>query len=145
MEIELRQMRQCDFRFAWNLYELLIKELTQELLPWRYASQKAVVRNAVESGDGRIVVIDDQQVGWLQVHEDERQLYIAQMYLKPEFQSLGIGSRLVGKLIERARASEKELTLSVMKNNSAKRFYKRLGFVIVRSDQYKHHMTYRQD
>ena len=144
MEIELRQFRHSDFKFAWELYEALMKRLTEELLPWREDKQKAVVQDAIDSGEGQIILVDGRMAGWLQIRRNDDRLYLGQIYITPECQGKGIATILVRQLIEEARANNKALTLSVMKNNRATTLYKRLGFRTETTDQYKYHMRWKQ-
>ena len=145
MKIELRQIRQSDFDFAWQLYELLMKPLTEELLPWREDRQRAAVQAAFDSREAQIILCDGVAAGWLQTHRSDGCLYLGQIYIKPDKQGQGIGTMLVRQLIEQAGRAGTALTLSVMKNNRALSFYERLGFFIESDDRYKFHMKWKAD
>jgi ribosomal protein S18 acetylase RimI-like enzyme len=143
MDIKLRQIRENDFIFAWQLYELLMKPLTEELLPWKEGSQKDVIRKAVQDARTRIILVDDEKAGWLQTDEADDHIYISQIYISPDLQGKGIGTLLIQNIIQQAKADGKVLKLSVMKNNLAKAFYERLGFKVAAEDQFKCHMIWQ--
>jgi ribosomal protein S18 acetylase RimI-like enzyme len=137
MDIKLRPTQENDFIFAWQLYELLMKPLTEELLPWKEDRQKEVIRKAVKDAQTRIVLVDDEKAGWLQIDESNDHIYIGQIYINPDLQGKGIGRFLIQNIIQQAKADGKALKLSVMKNNPAKAFYERLGFKVAAEDQFQ--------
>jgi hypothetical protein len=56
-EFQLRPARSDDFRFAWSLYEELMKPLTVELLGrWNESGQKQVIEWALAQQDTLIIV-----------------------------------------------------------------------------------------
>jgi ribosomal protein S18 acetylase RimI-like enzyme len=48
----------------------------------------------------------------------------------PEFQGRGLGTTILGDVIEHARMGRRPVSLQVLKVNPARRLYERLGFVI---------------
>ena len=50
------------------------------------------------------------------------------LFLTPEYQGRGIGSRLVNEELAKARRLGKPLRLRVLKDNRARALYRRLGF-----------------
>jgi hypothetical protein len=61
---QLRVARGDDFRFAWSLYEELMKPLTEELLGrWNEPGQKEVVEMAIAQEGTFIIVKDKSDVG----------------------------------------------------------------------------------
>jgi len=125
MDIKLRQIQEDDFIFARQLYELLMKPLTEELLPWKEDRQKDVIRKAVQNAQTRIILVDDEKAGWLQIDEANDHIYIGQIYINPDLQGKGIGTFLIQNIIQQGKADGKALKLSVMKNNLAKASYER--------------------
>jgi ribosomal protein S18 acetylase RimI-like enzyme len=79
-----------------------------------------------------IVEFDALSVGRLIVERGEREIRLIDISLLAEFRSRGIGAFLLEKLKAEAATSGKTLFLRVLKTNeSAKRFYERLGFTVV--------------
>ena len=64
--------------------------------------------------------------------------------LLPEYQSQGLGTRLVSELLAQARESCAPVRLQVFRvNRRARRFYDRLGFLEVGGSEPNHLMEYR--
>ena len=66
--------------------------------------------------------------GFAHLDEETPEMGIA---LLPGYRGRGIGTALLGRLIEAARTSYPALALSVSAHNPAKRLYERLGFEVV--------------
>ena len=142
---QLRPARSDDFRFAWSLYEELMKQLTIELLGrWNEPGQKQVVELAVTHPGTSIVVKDELDAGWLHVVESPNAIYLGQLYLAPSFQNRGIGTAILRELTDRARRGSKTLTLDVMKNNRSRMLYERLGFHVIGQSEYKLKMQWQE-
>lgn len=75
----------------------------------------------------RISTGDDRGYGW--VDDDTPELATA---VAPEVVGRGLGTRMLRELIDRARNRYPAISLSVRKDNPARRLYLRLGFVPVR-------------
>lgn len=142
MNIEFQRFHPNDLSFAWNLYESVMKSMTEELLPWDKEKQIAVIRQAFESGNMQLIVFEGERAGWMETHENAERIYLAHIYIKPELQGKGIGGCALNLLIRHAGAARKSLTLSVMKNNPARRFYEKRGFELVGDEPSKYHMAY---
>ena len=77
------------------------------------------------------IVEFDAPVGRLIVERGEREIKLIDISLLSGFRNRGIGAFLLEKLKAEAAASEKTVFLRVLKtNDSAKRFYERLGFTV---------------
>lgn len=136
--VQLRVARRIDFKFAWSLYEGLMRPLTEELLgQWNEPAQKRVVEMALAQAGAFIVVKDELDAGWMQVIEVPDHLYLAQIYVVSPFQNHGIGTAILRELIDNVRETSQSLTLDVMKNNRARLLYERLGFKVVGQSDYK--------
>jgi ribosomal protein S18 acetylase RimI-like enzyme len=144
-EFQLRSARGDDFRFAWSLYEELMKPLTVELLGrWNESGQKEVIEWALARQDTFIIVKDEFDVGWMQVIESPDNLYLGQLYVAPSLQNQGIGTAILRELTDKASRGNKTLTLDVMKNNRSRLLYERLGFHVIGQSEYKLNMQWQQ-
>ncbi|WP_428715081.1 GNAT family N-acetyltransferase [Uliginosibacterium sediminicola] len=73
------------------------------------------------------------------IQSDQRH-WVRTIFLRPEFQGLGVGSALLAQEANRAKIVNKHLVLKVIKINPAKRLYDRLGFKVVKEDDATYHM-----
>lgn len=142
--INLRPALPGDSEFAWSLYRLLMKSLTEELLEWNDERQKRVVERDIASGQAKIIVVAEQDIGWMHVREDAAGIELCQLYIAPEMQNRGIGTTIVERLMTRARSVDKIVTLEVMKNNRARSLYERLGFTQTGEGRFKLKLEWRE-
>lgn len=141
----LRPARSDDFRFAWSLYEELMKPLTVALLGrWNESGQKQVIEWAVAQQGTLVIVRDELDVGWMQVIESPDNLYLGQLYVAPSLQNRGIGTAILRGLTDKARRGSKTLSLEVLKNNRSRLLYERLGFHVIGESKYKLKMQWQE-
>jgi ribosomal protein S18 acetylase RimI-like enzyme len=77
----------------------------------------------------QILQVGRVDVGVLAVDERADEIYVAEIQLLPQWQGRGIGSSVVESLIERGAATNKPVTLRVLRTNPrATALYARLGF-----------------
>ncbi|HET7303599.1 MAG TPA: GNAT family N-acetyltransferase [Segeticoccus sp.] len=86
---------------------------------------------AIRAGRVTVAELDGRVVGVATVGPREGHLVLWKLYVLPELQGRGIGSALLGAVLERAaRDHHEELQLSYIEGNSgAEAFYRSNGFV----------------
>jgi ribosomal protein S18 acetylase RimI-like enzyme len=142
---ELRPPRDSDFQFCWSLYKELMESLTIELLGrWNEAGQRGVVERSLNDSGTSIIVSGDTEVGWLLTWDAADEIYLGQLYIVSAMQNRGLGTAIVQQLCARASREGKAVALEVMKNNRARLFYERLGFVRVGESEYKLNMRWQK-
>jgi len=78
-----------------------------------------------------IIEFDGKAIGCISVSSESDKIFIFEIQLLPEFQGRGIGTELVCAEIRTARSQQKPVHLQVLrKNERARAFYERLGFVV---------------
>jgi ribosomal protein S18 acetylase RimI-like enzyme len=142
-QFQLRPASNSDFEFCWPLYRDLMKALTAELLGWNEAAQRATVEQSLGDNSTSVIAAEGSDIGWIQIRETEEKIYLGQLYLVPAMQNRGIGTAIVTALCTRASQEGRAVALDVMKNNRARFFYERLGFITVGSSAYKLNMEWR--
>lgn len=84
----------------------------------------------------QIIQVDNRDVGVIAIEQRDEELYIALIEILPEFQGRGVGTSLLGQIIESAHKRGYPVTLHVLKSNApAHRLYERLGFTIIEDDK----------
>ncbi|MEO6292842.1 MAG: GNAT family N-acetyltransferase [Burkholderiaceae bacterium] len=86
------------------------------------------------------MTIGNKIAGGLYTEEQADVHFIRLIFLLPEFQNLGIGSKLLLQEALRAAEMGKQLHLKVIKINPAKKLYDRLGFEVFAEDEHTYHM-----
>jgi ribosomal protein S18 acetylase RimI-like enzyme len=127
MRIELRQIETSDFDFLWRLHNAALKDYVTKTWGWDENWQRESFIKTFNPSEGKIIVIDGKDAGYLWVIEKDNEVLLASIRLLPEHQNLGIGSKIIRDLLDK---SEKRVRLQVLKVNPARRLYERLGFEI---------------
>ncbi|QJQ02343.1 GNAT family N-acetyltransferase [Herbaspirillum rubrisubalbicans Os34] len=93
---------------------------------------------------GYIVYIEDSRVGYFSIRTEKNFLYIQDMHVLKDYRNKGVGRFAINFIIDLLLTADiTEIRLKVFKNNSAVKFYERLGFTKVFSDPLFFGMEYR--
>jgi len=139
-DFQLRQATDQDFAFAQTLYVESMEPLLSALGAWDAQKADAAFKSYFIPSEIEIVELDDADVGWLQVSRTAGELCLDQLHLISRVRGQGIGTQLINRVIEAARAQQRDVTLSLIKGNPSLALYKRLGFQLVAEDSTKFHM-----
>ena len=74
---------------------------------------------------------NDKIVGVINAKQDEGVLYINRLYVDPDFQSQGIGIRLIDEMTDKFPSAKKTILEVVEKNTRSIKFYLKNGFSII--------------
>jgi ribosomal protein S18 acetylase RimI-like enzyme len=142
-QFRLRAAKDDDYPFALALYIDGSAGLLKKIGRWNQARILSRFKRAYKLGDGRIIIVDGEEVGWIQVVDFVGQLYLRQLHLMARAQGHGIGTRLIEDLQARGTSLGKPVTLDVIHGNRAKELYLRLGFRPIRANLDKTRMLWR--
>lgn len=81
-----------------------------------------------------IVEADGAAIGRLATDRNDQRLHLIDIVLAPDRRGQGLGTILIGQLMEEARATGLPMTLQVARDNPAAALYARLGFETVAAD-----------
>lgn len=139
-QISLRPATEKDKAFIWQMRQLTMKEYVSNSLGWDDAYE---YNYAIDKLDHtQIVESNGEQIGMIKSTEDETVIHLHQIQIKPAWANKGIGRWLINTLIQRGKATGKNIELHVIKINPVKKLYDRLGFVVVDEEEYKYLMRY---
>lgn len=68
-------------------------------------------------------------VAFCTVIENSDHLYFAHLYIRPESQGVGLGSKIISEIIDLSERINKPIRLGARKKSSANEFYVSHGFV----------------
>ncbi|HYM94860.1 MAG TPA: GNAT family N-acetyltransferase [Chitinophagaceae bacterium] len=127
----------------------LIRELTFKVWPQTYAAiissaqiaymlemmySEASLKKQMEEGSQFLIIYDgDLSVGFASYQETEPQIFkLHKIYVLPSQQGKGTGKFLLEYIIAEIKSKKaKALQLQVNRYNKAKKFYEKLGFVVL--------------
>jgi ribosomal protein S18 acetylase RimI-like enzyme len=139
-EIDLRPARSEDYDFVFRLYVETMRPYTSAFFEWVDKEQADRFASLYRLQETVIILHDGAGIGWFAARESDSEISLLQFYIAPTFQRRGIGSQVLQGLLERWQLSGKPITLGVLKNNPARRFYERLGFSIAGENDLKFFM-----
>ncbi|MEA2478367.1 MAG: hypothetical protein QOJ07_289 [Thermoleophilaceae bacterium] len=137
----LRPVADSDRGFLVDLYAS-VRAPELERVPWDEATKRAFVEQQFHAQDLHyrshypgaaldVIELEGRRAGRLYVHRGEGEIRVMDIALAPEFRGHGIGTGLLGELIDEAAASGRTLSIHVEQGNPARSLYERLGFVPV--------------
>ena len=140
---QLRPAKTTDYEFLYQLKVACLKEYVAATWGWDKTYQREHFAAHFDPDLIQIVVVNGRDVGQLSVMDDENGVQISGVYILPEFQNQGLGTTILGDVIEEARKGRQPASLQVLKVNPARRLYERLGFVVVAENETHFQMRLR--
>lgn len=99
------------------------------------------LRDAFSPRHTSVVVIGREIAGCVAVRPAEDRLWLEHFYLAPHHQGRGLGSAVLGAVLERTDAQGMTVGLNVLRGSAARRLYERHGFVVETQDPVDVFMT----
>ena len=150
MNVELRPFSSENQDFLFQLYaSTRIHEIApfgwsppqqEAFLRVQFNAQQGWYQQAYPQADHQIIFAADQPIGRILVAQEEDSTRLVDIALLPEYRGRGIGTQLIGQLIEQATKAGSVVRLSVLRTNPAIHLYERLGFVKTSEDQMYYQM-----
>jgi ribosomal protein S18 acetylase RimI-like enzyme len=137
-KITLRPVSDQDDNFLLSVYaSTRIAELAQ--VPWspeqkevfvrmQFNAQKQHYATEYPQANHDLICVDGVPVGRLYLARDADALHILDITVLPEHRNSGIGSFLLGQVIEEARSEGRPVTIYIETFNPSLRLFERLGF-----------------
>jgi len=154
--ITLRPALEEDEEFLFTVYA---GRRRQEMAAWGWdeAQQMAFLRMQFRAqhisysygyadADHRIILLNEHPIGRILVDRTEQDILLVDIALLPEYRNAGIGSRLIGELLDEGARKRIPVRLHVEKSNpGAARLYERLGFKYTQESADRFEMIWRPD
>jgi ribosomal protein S18 acetylase RimI-like enzyme len=132
VELAFRPATPDDFEYLYRLNEATMRTYAEQTYgPWDETLVRRLFAERFRPASTRIVLIDGQDAGMLELLPIENGVQLANIRVAPEYQGRGIGTRLISDILHDAHARGLSVKLRVLKVNPARRLYERLGFVVV--------------
>jgi ribosomal protein S18 acetylase RimI-like enzyme len=129
MQLTLRPALPSDRPFVERVYFETQRWIIERLFGWRGdETERQKFANFYNETSAQIIRLDGDDAGWITVITDDAGVEISQIYVLPEFQNKGVGTRIISDIIAKARSSSLCVRISTAKINPAIRLYERLGF-----------------
>ena len=149
MHFHFSQAHQSDFDRLFALRLLTMRESLERI--GRFDPQRALERipksvkrfseqdarknkelerfqNSFRPQHTRLIIVKDQLAGCVALGPHEDDWLLEHFYIAPQFQGHGLDSLALSSLMTQADQAQKTITLSVLQQSDAARFYERHGF-----------------
>ena len=128
-EFYLEPASKDDMEFVFNLKKTTLKRYIEAIWGWDDAFQYRLLQDEFNPADNQLIMVNGIKAGILELIINEDRCEIVEIELLPEFQGMGIGTRLIQRIIEEHKAIGRMIHLGCFKENlAAFTLYKRLGF-----------------
>lgn len=105
-------------------------------LKMQFDFQTASYKMQFPGAEVSVIVYEKENAGRLIVNRGTSEIRLVDIAVLPKLRGRGIGSVILGNLVEEAENNGKILSLQVLRTNKeAIRLYERFGFTIVESDE----------
>ena len=129
-----------DSEWVFLVKKAALGKYIEQTWGWDEDFQRQFHANDFDPVQTQIVVEDGSDVGWMIVSETESEIQLQEIYIHPDHQGHGIGSHLVGLVLNKARSPSKPVRLQVLRVNvRARHLYERLGFKVIGEND-KHYL-----
>lgn len=130
--IALRPATPADDEFCWQLHKAAMGGYIAAIWGWDEQTQRRAHARSFSPGRWLIITVDGADAGMLDAVREPGQIYLGRIEILPLFQGRGIGTRLIGELIEEAALQGQDFVLEVFTvNERAQALYRRLGLTEV--------------
>ena len=130
--------RRADAEFLLSVYaSTRAEELA--VVPWEAAEREAFLRMQFEAQDRYyreqrpaaafdVILVGGAPAGRLYVDRSAGEIRIVDIALLPEHRGMGVGTLLIGRVLDEGRQTGRPVTIHVERGNPARALYERLGF-----------------
>jgi len=136
--IQLEPETETDVGFLRRVFDST-REREMDLVDWsevqreaflamQFQAQRRHYRDHFPDADFRIVSRRGERMGRLCTHRSRHEIRIVDIALLPESRGKGIGTALVGQILDEADQAGIPVRIHVEKTNPAQRLYRDLGF-----------------
>ena len=132
-EVTIRPAAQSDFDFLFHLVCITMKDYVAATTGWDEVKEKEIFTRYFDFSSYQIsvIVLDGSDIGYLKTDRTDKEIFLANVHVHPDYQNQGVGSRIIESLLVDAARQGVPVSLKVLKvNQAARRLYEKLGFSI---------------
>jgi len=130
--VALRSATPADSEFCFELHKAAMGAYITAIWGWDEQRQRDHHARSFNPGRWQIITAGGTDVGMIDVEYRPAEIYLSRIEVHPSYQGRGIGTRLIGALIDEAAHKGQDLVLEVLTvNRRAQALYRRLGLTEV--------------
>ena len=130
LNTKLRSAKPEDEKFVNDLTKLVMHDYVCKTWDSEDDHKKYFDTNKFNLENTRIIEQDGKNIGRLTLINQEGSIHLDNIHFIPEYQSCGIGKKIIEDVINNSKEKHLYVTLQVLRTNPAKALYERLGFKV---------------
>lgn len=136
IDVTLRTATTAEGEFAFQVWKAAMEPYIAATWGWDENAQRQRQHEEFSHRPYRIVEVGGHPIGTLIVNHAPDHLYLSGLYLLPEHQRQGYGSRVLEGLLAEGQAHNLPIRLRVLKvNPQARHLYERAGFIALSEEE----------
>lgn len=129
MNFNLRKATIDDFEILYRINKDAYKPYVEQIWGWDEEWQYKFFKEHLILDRIELILVGDAPVGFISINYRENLIFGESIALLPEYQSKGIGTKIIKDLIAKSKQLKMPFHIQVFKVNvRAKALYERLGF-----------------
>lgn len=136
IDFELHEATIDDFEELVNIRIAAMRESLENIGRFDALRARSRLLNDFKPENTKCIVYQNTIIGFIIVRLENEKIILNHLYVKPEFQNTGIGSSILGDVIERGEKEGRDIRLITLKRSRANEFYLKNGFKFVGSTEY---------
>jgi ribosomal protein S18 acetylase RimI-like enzyme len=128
MHYALRPATPDDYEWVRRLHHTVLRAAVEDMWGWDEAFQDDFFARFFQPSKVQVIRVEGRDAGILSVERRDEHILLSNIWLAPDFQGKGVGTRVVVDLQAQAGAAHLPLVLEVLRTNRARELYERLGF-----------------
>ena len=132
MKLKLERCTRDDAQFVYAIHCASMRDVISATWGWNEEWQVADFASRFDARRTSFIVTQGQRVGALELEDRGSELFVRNLGILPAWQNRGLGSAVMRRVLSRATRRGVHVSLQVLElNTAARRFYERLGFILV--------------
>ncbi|TFH75851.1 N-acetyltransferase [Gammaproteobacteria bacterium LSUCC0112] len=140
-QLSFRKAEIEEMDWAYLLFKEGLQQYIAQTWGWNELFQRHSFLANLPASSFVIITRNSEDVGGYCLKHKTDHLYLEMLLLTAPAQRQGIGTHVMNLLIDQANHEDLPIRLSVLRNNPAHLFYRRLGFDVVAEDNFRYEMS----
>ena len=140
--LQLRPATTADYAYAKHVKHTAYKDMVMaQFGAWDETVQDRFFDKSWNGGRYDIILMDGEPCGFCRIDEHDTILQLVEFAIEVPKQNRGIGSMVLSRFMEIAKAKGKVAQMNVMKTNTrARALYERLDFAVYGENEFQYRM-----
>ena len=123
------------YQFCEDLHHESMRIYVGPIWGWDEEFQHQRYKKLWKPENIKIINFEKTNIGYIETEDHGDYIKIVNFFISKVFRNKGIGTRVLGDLIEHKKNTVKKIKLNVLNNNPAKKLYEKIGFKFISEDK----------